>query len=92
MLASGSLGPAPEGFDSPAVHKVRRGKPLPSTASHGSDYVRARTLGGVASAKDGDPYRDEPVSLAPLDPEEALRALLAVKRQDEPGADQGERS
>lgn len=31
------------------------------------------------------PKRDEPVSLAPLDPEEALRALLAV-RPDEGSA------
>lgn len=30
------------------------------------------------------PARDEPVSLAPLTPEEALRALLAVKPDDEP--------
>ena len=29
---------------------------------------------------------DEPVSLAPLTPEEALRALLAVKPDDEPRA------
>lgn len=39
-----------------------------------------------------DPDKDEPVSLAPLDPEEALRALLAVKPEpddaDEPGEHQ----
>ena len=29
---------------------------------------------------------DQPVTLAPLDPEEALRALLAVKPNDEPVA------
>lgn len=31
-----------------------------------------------------DPSRDERVSLHGLDPEEALRALLAVKPDDEP--------
>lgn len=31
----------------------------------------------------GRDQRDEPVSLAPLDPEEALRALLAVKPDDD---------
>ena len=39
--------------------------------------------------------REEPVSLAPLTPEEALRALLAVKPDDESGdradAETGER-
>lgn len=37
-----------------------------------------------------DPDKDEPVSLAPLDPEEALRALLAVNPEDsaEPENDQ----
>lgn len=32
----------------------------------------------------GKNERDEPVSLAPLDPEEALRALLAVKPDEDP--------
>jgi hypothetical protein len=35
--------------------------------------------------------KDEPVSLAPLTPEEALRALLAVKPDDEPVPAQQER-
>lgn len=32
----------------------------------------------------GASSREEPVSLAPLTPEEALRALLAVRPDDEP--------
>lgn len=41
------------------------------------------------------PGRDEPVSLAPLDPEAALRALLAVRPdsaqpEDDQGADNAE--
>ena len=38
-----------------------------------------RTLDGVANARGSERDRDEPVSLAPLDPETALRGLLAVK-------------
>ena len=34
-----------------------------------------------------NPEKDEPVKL-PLDPEEALRALLAVKPEDRPEEDQ----
>ncbi len=38
-------------------------------------------------ASDSAAHRDEPVSLAPLTPEEALRALLAVKPDDEPAVE-----
>jgi len=34
--------------------------------------------------------RDEPVSLAPLDPETALRGLLAVKPDRDTAGEQGE--
>jgi hypothetical protein len=34
--------------------------------------------------KERDKDRDDPVSLAPLDPADALRALLAINPQDEP--------
>jgi hypothetical protein len=38
----------------------------------------------VTDPKDtGKNERDEPVSLAPLDPEEALRGLLAVKPDEQ---------
>jgi hypothetical protein len=40
--------------------------------------------------KPGD--RDEPVSLAPLDPEESLRALLNVDPESEPEKDEGSSS
>jgi hypothetical protein len=37
------------------------------------------------------PDMEEPVSLAPLDPEEALRAILAVRPPEEPNDSEDEK-
>jgi hypothetical protein len=46
-----------------------------------------RTTGIVRSVVQDRQEKDEPVSLAPLDPETALRALLAVKAAEDEDAE-----
>jgi hypothetical protein len=50
---------------------------------------RPYTQGVADKPKQSSEFRDkdEPVSLAPLSPEEALRALLAVKPEGEPATE-----